>query len=425
MLSTRLPDDTLFLFFEADFRFHAEDALEPQEWLPFLEPELVARSGSFSGAEYRTGPSEVTKQCAPELLDVVRICTQAARARDENGNRKGALVWLSWNAAEAAQKCGRVWKIQCGSQAIAWTKQAAAALLPRMKADKAEHFDLWLKRTLQKPGVLPESSYVHPPIGGFVEHQSANLRGSVRKSSFHEPWALPGSGREKLPDGSPRRLLRFYDNEGDELIPLTFGRDRSALWKTAWPPTTLHPDQAMRDLLTQHLGWMTPEGQYHGPWRGRRWTDPEQWQRLVWDPDTLPEPVARGAPGGTATLHNSVVELSFVQERLVTLHTDDAPTVRSEKENGRQKRHRTNALNAYRHRCQPRYHEEARLEFLARSRTRGTGRGGGRLVAVEVLAGGFAPWASCPGGQAGGLGVATVQCARNGGWSVGAPRFPT
>ena len=113
---------------------------------------------------------------------------------------------------------------------------------------------------LKTPGVLPDAGYVQPPIGGFVEHKSVNLRGSVRMSSFHEAWALPGSGRETLPDGTHRRLRRFYQNEGEELITQTFGRDRSALWKTARPPKADHPDAVMRELLTERLGCMAPDG---------------------------------------------------------------------------------------------------------------------------------------------------------------------
>ena len=393
MLSTRLPDDTLFLFFEADFRFHAEDALEPKEWLGFLAPEPVARSGNYSGAEYWTRPSEIHKLCAPELVDVVRICNQAARASDENGVRKGALVWLGWNASETGVKCKKPKRIQYGTQALAWTKQAAHALLPRMQKDKAEHFDLWLKRQLKTPGVLPDACYVQPPIGGFVEHESANLRGKMRKSSFNEPWALPGSGRELLPDGTHRCLRRFYGNEGDELIQLTFRADRSALWKTGHPPTTLRPDSVMLELLKERLGWMAADGVYHGPYRGQKWSDPQKWQQIVWTPDDLPEPVARWSPAGSGTLDNSVVQLSFVAERLVTLHTDDAPTLRSEKENGRQKRHRTNALNAYRHRCQPRDHEEARVTSGGgRIPVAGKGWGCGRKSAVPGCHSMHIPW---------------------------------
>ena len=150
MLSTRLPDDTLFFYFEADFRFHAEDCLETDEWLPFLTPEPVARSGNFSGAEFWKRPRLADSVCSPELVDVVRICNQAARTKDESGRSMGHLIWMGWNAAETGSKTKTKHKIQYGSHAIAFTKTSAELLLQKMKTDAAEHFDLWLKRILKK-----------------------------------------------------------------------------------------------------------------------------------------------------------------------------------------------------------------------------------------------------------------------------------
>lgn len=76
----------------------------------------------------------------------------------------------------------------------------------------------------------------------------------------------------------------------------------------------------------------------------------------------------------------------------MTLHADDAPTVRAEKESGRQKRYRTSDLNAYRHRNQSRYHEEVRLPSLRRIRSEGMDTGGGRRLAGPC---GFFPAITC------------------------------
>ena len=36
MLDPRHPEDTVFLFFEADFRFYERDCVEPAQWLPLV-----------------------------------------------------------------------------------------------------------------------------------------------------------------------------------------------------------------------------------------------------------------------------------------------------------------------------------------------------------------------------------------------------
>ena len=356
MLSSRVPDDTLFLYFEADFRFHAQDCMDPTEWLPFLSPEPVARVDRFSG----TAHWKFTEgQCSPELLDVVRICTEAHR------HGYGECVWLSWNAAETGStKRRNLHKIQYGSQAVAFTKAGAERFLSMMEGKKPEHFDLWLKRMLKEGDPFVPASYVQPPIGGFTTHRSDNLKGESRESSWSEPWALEGSGREKQSNGEGRRLLKLRDWEGQEIAKLEFHTDRRALWLTENPPTTARPDDCMSYLLKEVLGWMTPRGEYTGPWKGQKYSDPPKWQALVWSPNAYPEPVAWGKGGQERTQQVSQVRLTYLQERLVTLCVTEADTVRSETENDRQKRHRNSALSHYRLRCQPRGDETALSTWL-------------------------------------------------------------
>ena len=260
MLSSRLPPDTLFLYFESDFRFHKCDCLEPDAWLRFIDrrreflrdsvaaceaevdsgDEPVAAAASFGSTKPWRRPTPQEYECTAELCDSVRVCTLAHRCKDAAGNQKGDLVWLSWNAGHPGEAGighnarKKYKKIQYGWQAIAFTKRSAGFMYQQMiKTERAEHFDLWLKRAVRE---YPESSYVNPPIGGYSAHRSANLKGRVRKSSFDEPWALPGSGRERRANGRPRELLAFSPQEGEWLCDLELPEDKSALWKTSRPP---------------------------------------------------------------------------------------------------------------------------------------------------------------------------------------------
>ena len=55
MLDPRHPEDTVFLFFEADFRFYERDCVEPAQWLPLVVGDAHLQLGgagrpSSSGA---------------------------------------------------------------------------------------------------------------------------------------------------------------------------------------------------------------------------------------------------------------------------------------------------------------------------------------------------------------------------------------
>mmetsp|Transcript_49192 Transcript_49192/g.136681 ORF Transcript_49192/g.136681 Transcript_49192/m.136681 type:complete len:228 (-) Transcript_49192:147-830(-) len=181
MMSTRTPPDTLHLFFESDFRFWKSDC---RSWTEWVEPlgRRRARAEPVAGRMRGLAPYyEEARDAfgiAPELIDLVSICNQAARAKTDTASRAslGHCVWLSWNAAEVGQAVGKHFRghrISYGSQAIAFTKQGAAALHKLMTEDgsSSTHFDLWLKWVLTD-GKFEGASYVVPPVGGYLAHNS-------------------------------------------------------------------------------------------------------------------------------------------------------------------------------------------------------------------------------------------------------------
>lgn len=372
MLSSRLPPDTLFLYFESDFRFHKADSLTPEEWLPYLfsEPvardddaacaveadpeEPVARRGSFGQAQPWRRPQAKASECAPELADVVRICTLAHRAKDEQGRGRGEVVWLSWNAGQPGHcpKKKTDWKkIQYGSQAVAFTKRGAAHLLAEMQKGSSEHFDLWLKKVLR---TYPEASYCCPPIGGYTAHKSPNLKGRVRASSFDEAWARPGSGRELDPTSGDPRVLRSFGSGLDVVATLVLPEGRQALWRTEPPPTLASPDNTMRWLLQELLQWQRDDGFWWGPCTGQTHWGPQLYRTLAERPDEYPqeEPVALA--------EYQHVQLTNLQRFLVCLHESEATgDAESQEETRRMSRHRRNVVAHYRHRFQAAPGEEA------------------------------------------------------------------
>ncbi len=164
MCDFRLPDDTLFILSEGDFRFRPEDCVAGENWLVDAEgyvgvPSRMASSrakgtvregtageGSLVLQEFssdeeiqvhphlersagtrfdRKGygpwqrpedPAEIGGYVSPELRDIVRTCTQAHRIG------RGKLVWFSWEGNNKRSQP------HPGSSLICLTKQAASRL---------------------------------------------------------------------------------------------------------------------------------------------------------------------------------------------------------------------------------------------------------------------------------------------------------
>ena len=136
MLDPRHPEDTVFLFFEADFRFYARGCVQPETWLPLVMGDEHLRLGGaarpssgsavleiqnesredLNAARSIQGHREkrryrhtedhqalreedrVEERVSQELIDMVLTMNEAHR------HDAGQLVWFSWNAGPPGSK---------------------------------------------------------------------------------------------------------------------------------------------------------------------------------------------------------------------------------------------------------------------------------------------------------------------------------
>ena len=242
MLDERHPQDSVFFFFESDFRFWKRDDIGVETWLPLCMGQrlqapagaassssgaapaqasggaasswLAAGSSSAGGAVRPPAPEPMHSQTnwqfrqttmshkhvgqrpsevSQELAEMVLTMNLAARSGC------GDVVWFSWNAADPGYKPKRAWHPNHGSQCIGFTTKAARLILQEMKKEKPQLFDLWLLNKLKwKEDLLATSmgsAYVYPPIGGYSAHETAIMKdNAVRESCWDEKWACDGLG---------------------------------------------------------------------------------------------------------------------------------------------------------------------------------------------------------------------------------------
>ena len=208
MCDDALCPDTLFFYFEYDYRFYKRDDLTLKEWLPLcvsqapggvqeafaVEGHATAssstgqdlRQGPRTGAmrtdggrggqgvsshkrlrrgqseEARPSPSESSmwglsmegfeRPQGHEMPDVghsvaPELCDLVALCNAADSVGRGNMVWLGWNAGFAGEvkKKPTDKTFQFGSHCVAFTKKGAQALLEHMENSKATHIDLWLR----------------------------------------------------------------------------------------------------------------------------------------------------------------------------------------------------------------------------------------------------------------------------------------
>ena len=317
----------MFLVVEADHRFYAGDCLEMEQWLPHtlkVDPESVevaesidphdlsmepgpTSSGAGSsgdplgGRASRPPPGEHTepveliralrpdverrgqsenlvaawrpfggkyKQISREMKDLAMMCNVAARA--DVGN----VIWWNYNPCQQDGTKDTM-KVEFGSTGLAFSVEAARALRAEMTVGPEEqHFDIWLKWTLEEAQrkrslhpVLSRACYVHPACGSFIDHVSLNMPGGgVRAGYWGKPF-VPGGPPGDRVGGFPRTLKRFSASaSANDVCMLNIPvEDTSNHWRTEAPPHSNDThDAVFRQLLTK-LKFLDRHGHYYGP----------------------------------------------------------------------------------------------------------------------------------------------------------------
>ena len=205
MMDDRHPRDTLFIFFESDFRWRPSDIASPAEWLSHCLKHKDA-SGKQEGASAGASrPAVATTAKAPppmrpqdrpagkavlpgelkstgrqpesylgheagvqgtfqsvhapvkpggsfysevghELVELVQTASQAHRLG------KGEVIWFSYNCHSRKLKPYQAYP-EFGSQGIMFTRTSAESLHAAMLEEaKGSHFDCWLLKQLTKAG---------------------------------------------------------------------------------------------------------------------------------------------------------------------------------------------------------------------------------------------------------------------------------
>ena len=202
-----------------------------------------------------------------ELVDMVLSVTQASRAEH------GEVVWFGWNGGEAGQvtKASSGKKIQFGSHAVSFTRAAATALHGLMPSHCPQHFDLWLKEVLteahKEKNAWLAASYVVPPIGGFMAHETGNKEGSVRGGCWKDVWAKEGSASSPDKNGANRWLALFGGKGAPKyLLQIEFPVvDTRFHWTTAQPPSCMQDADEDFLRLSRSLGYISGDGYWVGP----------------------------------------------------------------------------------------------------------------------------------------------------------------
>ena len=127
-------------------------------------PGPAAKRGRFGGIELPRFPQKERFLCSPELAHLVAFCNEAAR-RD-----RGNVLWLSWNSNGAVSKKAEEDKlpirgIDFGSTLLAFTVDAARAVLDEARTAAPGHWDLWLLQVLCRATSAAAAPWPSRPSG--------------------------------------------------------------------------------------------------------------------------------------------------------------------------------------------------------------------------------------------------------------------
>ena len=400
MLEDHHPADTLFLFFESDFRLNEEHCLEPDVWLPLVLQERVGGEPAASSRSRATGNKgepdasllelipygepdasltdgdieeeifgHVTQGTEPEkyrnavqgsrpqreivgvvsqvLQDIVATVTQARR------NDCGEIVWFGWNASK--KSTARQKAPGGGSQFISFTRFGAQHCLQSMVDSAPDHFDGWLLDLLNdRPSddkwSFPGACYVCPPVGGFSIHESIICgQGDPcveRVNHWGESWTLAGGPAEQTRWNKSRALCRFRSKgHPQEIAKLNLPmKDSSLFWRTKKPPEDPASEDRVWQLILRERKWVDEHtNKWWGPWKGY-WRKDESgaWRP---PPKEWEELVQRPHHWEQRGTYGS--QISRLAEHIVTSYPDEPV---AETWSLRHKRERRHAVNQYKKR---------------------------------------------------------------------------
>lgn len=282
ILDSRLPEDTLFMILEEDFRFWPpyQDGVEEYErraahavklgpqvpegrgWDQhprYLEPTAEGRGHEGKGKGWtppvatsyhkRIPKAEVGPEQGPdwglqqEVADMIRLATFCHR------QKRGQIIWASYNCFDWSGE-----KVGFGSQFMMLGKQGARdiahAIMNEPTAIQANHVDLFFKHWLRQSIALQKRvnfCLVYPPVGNYSEHVSAcefqkdkkKPKPNHRKPKWEELWCCPGTRVQDdyIHSSNPEYCFR------DKFIGGIKQNGWSGFWQPLPPDHKLHSDE--------------------------------------------------------------------------------------------------------------------------------------------------------------------------------------
>ncbi len=174
-----------------------------------------------------------------EAFDSVRICNVASR------NGVGDLVWLGWQASAGDCKAKRSTHINFGTALVALTVRGGKTLADAMADGRVErgHIDVSLKNFFLKEARTARASYIIPPIGGSIDHESAcdpqkYGDGKRRPSIWQCDWLAQGTRRSEDRKNREKWLALPVEKGQAQYICKADVDDDTVDWRTYIPTET-------------------------------------------------------------------------------------------------------------------------------------------------------------------------------------------
>ena len=184
------------------------------------------------------------------LLDIIDIANIAGR------RGVGDFVWLGWNASHwtGCAEEGQALKIRqesptSGAHLSIMTTKGARFLMEKIKANElpkghmGHQFIFWLHQFQGlsfRPNPSFGASYIVPPIGGYMTHDTTWMRQGKQanlKSHWSAKWMQEGSRIEDFKGGTKIRKLVHYREKGpcEELCEVNVPLVEGQWWTTEAP----------------------------------------------------------------------------------------------------------------------------------------------------------------------------------------------